>query len=210
MATYETYDDAQKAVDALAKANFAVKELSIVGNDLKSVERVTGKLNYGRVSVGGAVSGAWLGLFFGLLLLIFSPTPDYGIVIAALLIGAGIGMLFGIISYLINRRRRDFTSVMQVIADNYQIIVSPESASGARTAMDRIGMRASGVSHTSAPPHSAAPHSAAPHADRDSGAAAPVGEDGADDESGHEQPKEPASGQPSSEPLPPPEYGERI
>ena len=31
-------------------------------------------------------------------------------------------MLFGIVSYAINRRRRDYTSTHQVIATSYQVI----------------------------------------------------------------------------------------
>ncbi|HPM52171.1 MAG TPA: hypothetical protein PK282_08050, partial [Rhodoglobus sp.] len=104
------------------------KQLSIIGNDLKTVERVTGKLTYGRAALAGAASGAWLGLFFGLLLTIFGPvsTQSLTLVGAALIIGAGFGMIFGIVTYAINRRRRDFTSTHQVIASNYQIIIDPE------------------------------------------------------------------------------------
>ena len=67
-------------------------------------------------------------LFFGLLLTIFGPvsTQSLTLVGAALIIGAGFGMIFGIVTYAINRRRRDFTSTHQVIASNYQIIIDPE------------------------------------------------------------------------------------
>ena len=116
-------------VDRLAKAEFPVKQVSIVGNDLKTVERVTGKLSYGRAAVAGAASGAWLGLFFGLVLFLFTTTPNALVYVgAAALIGAGFGMLFGIVSYMLNRRRRDFTSVHQVIAGSYEIIVDSELA----------------------------------------------------------------------------------
>ncbi len=127
LGTYETYAEAQSIVDRLSKADFEVKQLSIVGNDLKTVERVTGRLTYGRAALAGAASGAWLGLFFGLVLTIFAPpTPQSLTTIgAALLIGAGFGMIFGIVTYAINRRRRDFTSTHQVIATNYQIIIDP-------------------------------------------------------------------------------------
>jgi len=37
VATFDSYDDAQKAVDTLSKAEFPVKEVSIIGNDLVSV-----------------------------------------------------------------------------------------------------------------------------------------------------------------------------
>jgi hypothetical protein len=132
IATYETYPEAQQAVDVLARADFPVAKLSIVGSDLKSVERVTGKLSWGRVSIAGAASGAWFGIFIGLLLVIFNPATSYAFVIAAVLIGAGFGMLFGVVSYALNRRRRDYTSVAQVIATTYSVLVDPELVNRAR------------------------------------------------------------------------------
>jgi heat induced stress protein YflT len=132
IATYETYLEAQQAVDVLARADFPVNRLSIVGSDLKSVERVTGKLSWGRVAIAGAASGAWLGLFFGLLLIIFSPATSLAFIIAALLIGAGFGMLFGLVSYGINRRRRDYTSMTQVMATSYSVLVESDLVHRAR------------------------------------------------------------------------------
>ena len=126
LGTYETYVEAQQIVDRLAKADFEVAKLAIVGNDLKTVERVTGKLTYGRAALAGAASGAWFGLFLGLLFFIFASTPTLAFLGAAALIGAGFGMLFGIVSYALNRRRRDFTSTHQVLASNYQIIIDPQ------------------------------------------------------------------------------------
>jgi hypothetical protein len=126
LGTYETYVEAQSVVDRLAKAEFPVKQVSIVGSDLKTVERVTGKLSYGRAAGAGAASGAWLGLFFGIVLFLFSNAAGALIYVgAAALIGAGFGMLFGIVSYTLNRRRRDFTSIHQVLASKYEIIVDP-------------------------------------------------------------------------------------
>lgn len=151
VATFETYDDAQQAVDVLARADFPVDKVSIIGSDLKSVERVTGKLTWGRVALAGAASGAWLGIFFGLLLLIFSPSVSYAFVVAAVLIGAGFGMLFGVVSYAINRRRRDYTSVMQVIATSYSVLVDPDLVNRARNLMQ--GGSAHGTyPHPSEPP----------------------------------------------------------
>jgi len=126
LGTYETYDAAQQVVDRLARAEFPVNQVSIVGSDLRTVERVTGKMTYGRAALAGAASGAWFGLFLGLLLFIFSPSPNAILYVgAAVLIGAGFGMLFGIVSYALNRRRRDFTSTHQVIAGKYEIMIDP-------------------------------------------------------------------------------------
>ncbi|WP_227497221.1 general stress protein [Planctomonas psychrotolerans] len=135
VATYDTYAEAQAAVDTLAKADFPVKQVSIVGNDLKTVERVTGKLTYAKAAGAGAASGAWLGLFFGLVLFLFSGAPDMSFVFAAALIGAGFGMIFSIVSYSISRRRRDFTSIMQVISSTYSILVEPDSVNRARNVL---------------------------------------------------------------------------
>ena len=137
LGTYETYLEAQAVVDRLSKADFEVKQLAIVGNDLKTVERVTGKLSYGRAAIAGAASGAWLGLFLGLVLVVFIGSSNFGFLAAAALIGAGFGMLFGIVSYAIGRRRRDFTSTHQVLASNYQVIIAPALTAKAQELLAR-------------------------------------------------------------------------
>ena len=126
LGTYETYPEAQAVVDRLAKAEFPVKQLSIVGSGLKTVERVTGKLSNARAAGAGAASGAWLGTFFGLVLFLFTPTGASIVYVgAAVLIGAGFGMIFGLVSYALKRRRHDFTSINQVLASQYEVIIDP-------------------------------------------------------------------------------------
>lgn len=134
ISTYDRYEDAKHAVDVLARASFPVQQISILGNDLRSVERVTGRLTYGRVALMGALSGAYLGLFLGLLLFIFQPdnAAIFGVFAAALAIGAGFGMLFGVLSYAMNRNRRDFSSIMQMVATRYDLITEPELIHQAR------------------------------------------------------------------------------
>jgi len=141
VSTYDHYADAKLAVDRLARSEFPVNQISILGNELRSVERVTGRLTYGRVALMGAMSGAYLGLFIGLLLFIFQPenTAVGGVFIAAIAIGAGFGMLFGVLSYSLNRNRRDFSSVVQFVATRYELIVPAELVGQARTIL--IGPR---------------------------------------------------------------------
>ena len=71
LASYQTYEQAQRAVDYLSDEKFPVQNVAIVGTDLRMVERVTGRLSYPRVALAGAASGAYLGLFVGLLLSLF-------------------------------------------------------------------------------------------------------------------------------------------
>ncbi len=138
LGTYDTYPEAQAVVDRLAKSeNFPVAQLSIVGNDLKSVERVTRKLSWSRAALEGALSGAWFGLFVAVLLSFFSPEINWALFGAAILIGAASGMLFRLVSYGISRRSRDFESTNQVLASNYQVLIDPALLSQAQEALAR-------------------------------------------------------------------------
>jgi hypothetical protein len=137
LGSYETYAEAQAIVDRLAKADFTVADLSIIGNDLKTVERVTRKLSWNRAALEGALSGAWFGLFIGLLLTFFTEPINWSLFIAALLIGAVAGMFFRLISYGIARRSRDFDSQTQVLASNYQVLVAGEHLAKAQDVLSR-------------------------------------------------------------------------
>lgn len=135
---YESYLDAQRAVDFLSDEKFPVQFVTIVGTDLKMVERVTGRLTYPRVAGAGAASGAWFGFFVGLLLSLFAPAGEGVPIIAAVLLGAGFGMFFGLISYALTRGRRDFTSTSQIVATEYEVLCAAEQAQAAREVLWRL------------------------------------------------------------------------
>ncbi len=103
-----------------------MNQVAIVGSGLKTVERVTGKLTNARAAAAGAASGAWIGLFFGLVLFLFSPESSFIFIGAAVLIGAGFGTIFALVSYAFNRKRRDFTSINQVLASQYEVVIDPQ------------------------------------------------------------------------------------
>ncbi|MDT0197398.1 ECF transporter S component [Arthrobacter sp. AB6] len=138
--SYTSYLDAQKAVDYLADQQFPVHMVSIVGNELKMVERVTGRLSYPRVALSGALSGMWFGLFVGVMLSFFAPSPGYFSILASVLMGAAFFMLFGIVTYAMQRGKRDFTSTSQVVATSYDVVVSPEAAHEARRLLQQLPM----------------------------------------------------------------------
>jgi hypothetical protein len=138
--SYTSYLDAQKAVDYLADQQFPVHMVSIVGNELKMVERVTGRLSYPRVALSGALSGMWFGLFVGVLLSFFAPSPGYFSILTSVLMGAAFFMLFGIVTYAMQRGKRDFTSTSQVVATSYDVVVSPEAAHEARRLLQQLPM----------------------------------------------------------------------
>jgi Heat induced stress protein YflT domain len=130
---YSSYADAQKAVDFLADAKFEVQNLAIVGTDLKSVERVLGRRNWGTVITQGMQSGISTGLLVGLVMLIFTkPESILLLLLVALAIGVLLGVAFSAAAYAMSRGRRDFTSVTQTIATKYEVLCEHKVAAQAR------------------------------------------------------------------------------
>jgi hypothetical protein len=140
IATYDTYVEAQRAVDFLADEQFAVENVSIVGSDLKMVEKVTGRLTRGRAAAAGAASGAWFGLFVGVLLSFFadSGTKGFGFIIAALIYGAVFGAIFGFVGHALSGGKRDFTSRSKIASSRYEIVVVWAHADKAREVLAKL------------------------------------------------------------------------
>jgi hypothetical protein len=136
IARYDTYLEAQQAVDFLSDEHFPVQAVTIVGSGLRMVERVTGRLSYPRVALAGAASGAWFGLFVGVLLSLFGSGTE-SVLFAAVMFGSGFGMLFGVISYAFTGGRRDFTSTSQIVASEYEVWCLPEYSGQASELLNR-------------------------------------------------------------------------
>lgn len=141
IATYDAYADAQRAVDFLSDSEFAVEHVTIVGNGLRMVERVTGRLTQNRVALGGAAGGAWWGLFIGLVLILFSSESQTSaplLVLLTVLVGGVFGAIFALIGYAATRGQRDFTSTSSVVATSYDVLCAPSHADAARQLLTRV------------------------------------------------------------------------
>ncbi len=165
---YSSYLDAQKAVDYLADQQFAVQHVSIIGSDLKTVERVTGRLSYPRVALSSAATGAWFGFFVGLVLMLFAGETEYLTVLSTMALGAGFWLFFGIITYAFQRGKRDFTSTSQVVATSYEVIVDPSVIVEARKVLKGINdVAATGQAQQVTTPAAGTAEGQAPAADAD-------------------------------------------
>ncbi|MFS0884259.1 general stress protein [Aeromicrobium sp. 179-A 4D2 NHS] len=124
LGVYDDYAAAQKAVDHLADHEFPVETVLIVGTDLKQLERVTGRLTWGRVILSGVAGGAWFGLLIGLLLGLFAAEGEW---LAAVLTGVLLGVVWGgviaAVGYAASRGRRDFSSVKTILPSKYEVLV---------------------------------------------------------------------------------------
>ncbi|WP_228484783.1 general stress protein [Microbacterium cremeum] len=132
VASFPTYEAAQKAVSSLIAADIPAREIAIVGQGLRSIERVTGRLGYASAARSGAINGLLLGLLFSAILVIGSPSVPIQAFVGVLFVGIAIGMLMSLVTYSFVRRRRDYASVMQVVADHYEVTVTSASVHRAR------------------------------------------------------------------------------
>lgn len=123
VATYTTYQEAERAVDHLSDQGFPVERVAVIGQDVRLVEQVVGRMNYGRAALHGAASGA--------------------------LPGALIGWLFGLLLYALQGGRRDFASVRSMEPGRYDVVVDEAVADEAVRLLG--GLRTSGVGGRPAP-----------------------------------------------------------
>jgi heat induced stress protein YflT len=132
IATFSSYRDAEAAVDFLSDRRFPVERVAIVGQDLRTVEQVTGRTGYGRAALGGAAQGALLGLLFGWLFGLFNwidpVVASLTLAIYGLIWGAIVGALLGLLLHAMTGGRRDFASVGGVQATRYEVMVDEEVA----------------------------------------------------------------------------------
>jgi hypothetical protein len=133
VATYDSYRDAERAVDYLSDHGFPVERAAIVGTGLKTVEQIAGRLTTGRAALLGAGQGAMIGLLFGLLFGIFFNGPDFlGVVLYGLVAGVIFGATFGAIGQAMQGGRRDFASIQTMQAEKYELQVDHEASARAK------------------------------------------------------------------------------
>ena len=137
LGTFSAYPEAQELVNSLVTQGVSAHALSIVGSDVTLVERITGKIGYGRAALSSAMSGSWLGVLAGLVFVIVSPTDVITPIVAGLFIGAGIGMVAGMVVFTFSKGpKRLYRSMQQVIAQSYRVVVESGHHSQALSAME--------------------------------------------------------------------------
>jgi hypothetical protein len=135
LSTYDKYEDAQSAVDKLSDNRFPVQSVAIVGVNLKMVEQVIGRMSWGRAAAGGLMTGAWFGLLLGLFVSFFASSEETSgatLIGLGLLYGAGFGIIFGLVSYMLTGGKRDFVSRSQIVATRYDVHVASAGLNDAK------------------------------------------------------------------------------
>lgn len=141
---YDSYAAAQRAVDYLADNEFPVQHITIVGKELRLVERVVGRMTTARASRLGAIGGAAWGLFIGVMIMLFSAGQGglpVVIPIVAAAFGAGLGAVTGAIGHSAAGGHRDFSSNTSVVPTSYEVLCQHQHAEEARNQLARLALR---------------------------------------------------------------------
>jgi hypothetical protein len=143
VASYDSYPEAQRAVDYLSDERFPVERVAIVAEDLRLVEQVTGRRGYGKAALQGAGSGALIGLIFGFFLGLFNVVDPlvsaFFLGIVWLIYGAIIGLIVGLIGHAVSGGQRDFSSIGGIQAGRYNVMADEEVAAEASQLLARLG-----------------------------------------------------------------------
>jgi membrane protein required for beta-lactamase induction len=138
VATYSSYEEAERAVDSLSDQKFPVERVAIVGTGLRSVEQVVGRVTTWRAALTGAGQGALIGLFIALLFGLFFTGPGFlGLLAYAVIASTVFGAIFWAIGHALQGGRRDFASVAGMTADRYELQADEEVADEAGRLLDR-------------------------------------------------------------------------
>lgn len=132
LASFADYVDAQRLVDRMSDDGFPVESVRIVGDGVRTVEQVTGRMTRGRAAASGAAGGAWFGVLVGLIFGLFTSGAGWvWLLLISLLIGAFWGAVFGFVAHWSTRGQRDFSSVMTLQAQRYEVHVDKAQAARA-------------------------------------------------------------------------------
>lgn len=132
VASVREYEAAQKTVSKLIAGEVPARDIAIVGQGARTIERITGKLGYATAARQGAVNGVLIGLLLSAILVIGNPEVPMQLFLGFIFIGVALGMILSLVAYAVVRRRRDFASVTQLAADHYEITVQAASLAKAR------------------------------------------------------------------------------
>ena len=132
LATYATYAQAREQVDRLAATDFPVSAVSIVGKDLRVVERVRGRLNYAQVALSAGVRGVFFGGLIGMFLYLLAPEAGPGQILTSMLLGLAVWLIFGVIGFAMRRGQHGFASSQAVVPTAFDLVVAFDHAARAR------------------------------------------------------------------------------
>jgi hypothetical protein len=139
VATFATLADVE---DVLSRVDFPVDRTTIVGTDLRFVERVEGRMSTARAGGYGTVTGAWLGALVASFAAIFtadSAGAVLSMLFGGIMLGALFGAVFGVVAYRFAGPRGGITGNVTLVASRYELRTDPALADRLRGVLTTDG-----------------------------------------------------------------------
>ncbi len=148
VASFGSYEEAERAVDLLSDRKFPVERTAIVARDLDYVEQVTGRMTYWRAMGLGALNGAVIGLLIGWLFGLFNwfdpIVSAFWLALDGLWFGALLGALAGVLLHALSGGRRDFAAIGGMRAEHYDVLIDEPVADEAARLLAELTMPVAG------------------------------------------------------------------
>lgn len=139
VATARSHEEAFQMVERLEEAGYPLSNIAIVGSNLRSVEQIRGRESALFAFGSGSMTGAWFGLFLGLMMSFSVPDGYRGTVIpVAFLAMALMGGSIRMIRYSLSANKRALRTRTYMIPTTYEIYVL-ENPSWARAQLSGMG-----------------------------------------------------------------------
>jgi hypothetical protein len=142
--SFGSFEQAQRAVDDLARARIPVRRVTIVARALRQLDQRQDRSGYGWAAVYGALLGAVAGALLGLLvaLLVLAEPLGGALTVAAwaTLVGAVAGVAVGVGTEALRASPGEARKAV-VHADRYDLVADDEIADRARYLLARLGHR---------------------------------------------------------------------
>ncbi len=146
VASYDTYADAQRALDFLADRNFPVDRVSIQATDIQIVEQSMPPIRWTRALVkgtgAGAVPGAIIAFVFAMFGLVTPLASGVILAISGAVIGGVIGAVLGLVAYRFSGGRGNSFSFKRLETGRYDVVVEAGAAKEARQTLTKGGLAA--------------------------------------------------------------------
>jgi hypothetical protein len=129
--THPSYLEAREIVDYLVSKEIPREKLTIVAEELRFLEDVTGG-SAGRTAVQGALTGGGTGLAFGFFFGLFSwvepVISEAALALYGFLFGAGLGALLGLAAYRFSGDRSTPFDIGHLQAGRYAVLATNDVA----------------------------------------------------------------------------------
>lgn len=177
LSTHSTREAAQDQLRRLVDAEVPPTAVTIVGKDLRVVERVRGRLSYPQAALGAGLRGLLFGTMIGVFMYLLAPAGGAQQIVFSALLGVGLWMILGVIAHGMRKDKNGFASTQLVVPAAFDVVVAFEHAGRARAVLTGgsgqavTAPDADGTGRPGSAPHGAAADRAPEGQDRHEGAA---------------------------------------